>query len=188
MIIIGNELGALGWGMVARIAGSAHMTDRATPPMVYQYIHKLQDESKYDPKTFFSLAYSDVTSSTNNIVWHLNNWDRLKELKVVPAYQDNNFDNVEIYKVFKKLPKTINKLTVYKNSEYKERFSLLLMLNNFVYSPELNMFCNLGHEQFIKLVNIMHSLRSTAVSEEPVLLYAAEYLELPDLYLESIIG
>lgn len=188
MIIMGNELGALGWGMVARIVGSPRLPESAQPPMVYQYVHNLQNESKYDSKTFLPLAYSDATSNTNNIVWHFNNWDRLKELKVVSAYQENNFDNVEIYKVFKKLSKTMNKLTGRKRHEYKERFSLLLMLNNFVDSPELDAFCNMEDEQFIKLINVMHSLRSTAVSERPVAFSAAGYLELPDLYLESIIG
>lgn len=187
MIIMGNELGALGWGMVARIVGSPPQSEHALPPMVYQYVHKFQESMVYDPETFIPLAYSDVTSNTNNIVWHFNNWEKLKELKVVSVYQDNNFDNVEIYKVFKKLAKTINKLTSSKHAEYKERLSLLLMLNNFIYSPEIDMFCNMDEEKIIKLVKIMHSLRSTSASEVSIASSAGKYLELPDLYLDGML-
>lgn len=188
MILMGNELGMLGWGMTAHIADSYHPKGNDAPPMVYTYAHELQNEIKYDGKVFFPLAYSDVNASSVNIVWHFNNWDRLKELKVVSAYADNIFDNAELYKVFVKLAKEIKKLTGRKNSKHKERFSLLLMLNNFVSSPELSVFCELENEQFLKLIEIMYRLRNTETVDGPVAASAAEFLMLPDMFLEGILG
>lgn len=187
MIVLREPLGTLGWGLEAKIVEDS-MVKGEHPLIAFYYVHEQQSEAVQNNEIFYPLAYTEPTREHKNLSWHLNDIERLKELKIVEQNADNVFTTEELKKVFQRLYKHFTK--VVPKQEFKffpSSVSFLSFLNNFEYDKKLSVIVRSDDEEYYRILNIFEKVRFNSYEFESFVDGVYEYSKLPDIYLEEMI-